>query len=198
MQLRQIAALLIATAVLAAPPADDGAAKLTVRPVLAGAEADDKASLTPDGRLMTMTDWSSGDIAIRDMSTGELKRLMAKTGGWESDDVGEYGVLSPDLRQAAYLWYEAGHSPHLRVISTGPGAKPRVLVKNSEFAYVIPTAWSLDGKSILVVEDDTDTQELSRILINHLLLRDSHLAKGGEQFTCLIDALPRCNRKKIC
>jgi Tol biopolymer transport system component len=118
--------------------------------VLTGTEVDDKASLTPDGRLMAMTDWTSGDIAIRDMSTGQVQRLMAKAGGWESDDVGQMAVLSPDSSQVVYLWYQGGRNPYLRAMPNRPGAKSRDLVRNTEYSYVVPAAWSADGKSILV------------------------------------------------
>jgi len=120
------------------------------RAVLTGAEADDKAFLTPDGRLMAMTDWSSGDVAIRDMSTGRLQRLMAKPGGWESDGFADTIVLSPDLRQVAYVWHEGANPGHLRIIPNQPGAKSRALVRNSEFPYVLPAGWSRDGRFVLV------------------------------------------------
>jgi cytochrome c peroxidase len=147
MKLRPAARLVATALLLAVTPADSDTA---ARTVFTGRDADGKVSLTPDGRFMAVTDWSSGDIAIREMATGKLKRLMAKPGGWESDDVGEYAVLSPDRKQAAYLWYEGGRDPHLRVIGTAAGSKPRILVRNPEFSYVIPAAWSPDGKSVLV------------------------------------------------
>src|SRR5579862_2461308 len=120
------------------------------RPLLAGVEVDDKASLTVDGLSMSMTDWSSGDLAIRDMATGRIRRLMVKSGAWESDDFAQDPVLSRDGKMVAYQWYPAGRNPHLRVKSLDPGSAPRVLVKNAEFSYVVPTAWSIDGKALLV------------------------------------------------
>jgi Tol biopolymer transport system component len=61
--------------------------------------------------------------------------------------------LSPDVRQVAFLCYE--HDPDnpsrsLRVMANEPGAKSRILVRNREFLYVTPAAWSSDGKAILV------------------------------------------------
>jgi len=120
------------------------------RLVLSGTEVDDKASLTPDGRFMAMTDWSSGDLALRDLVTGQTKRLKVKSGGWESDDYGEFVILSPDQRQLVYVWHEGSAPGHLRVMANQAGAKPRILVRNSEFPYILPSAWSPDGKSVLV------------------------------------------------
>jgi TolB protein len=59
-------------------------------------------------------------------------------------------IPSPDLKQVAYVWHEGSNPGHLRVIPNQPGAKPRVLVQNAEFPYVLPSGWSPDGKSILV------------------------------------------------
>ena len=120
------------------------------RTILSGSEADDKASVTADGRWMAMTDWASGDAALREISSGQIKRLGAKTGGWESDDFAEYVTPSPDLSQVAFVWHEKSNPGHLRVIANQPGAKPRILVRNPEFPYVLPSGWSADGKFILV------------------------------------------------
>ena len=118
--------------------------------VLTGSAADDKAFITPDGRWMAMTDWASGDAALLNMSSGQIQRLGAKTGGWESDNFAEFVIPSPDLSQVAYVWHEASNPGHLRAIPNQAGAKPRILVQNAEFPYVLPSGWSPDGKSILV------------------------------------------------
>ena len=144
MKLSHISCLLAVTSLLASSDAH------APRLVLSGAEVDDKASLTPDGRFMAMTDWSSGDLALRDLATGQSRRLKVKSGGWESDDFGEFVILSPDQRQLVYVWHEGSAPGHLRVMSNQPGAKPRILVRNSEFPYTLPSAWSPDGKSVLV------------------------------------------------
>ena len=115
---------------------------------------DDEADLSPDGRLMVSTDWDSGDIAIRDMSTGQMKRLLAKPGTLkDSDTYAETPVFSPDLRQIVYLWQtdEKGQGAQLRVMPNAVGGKARVLVDNPEYSYYEPTAWSPDGKYILVI-----------------------------------------------
>jgi Tol biopolymer transport system component len=126
------------------------ASTIATRVLWSGSDVDFDASIIPDGRLM-MTDWSSGDLAIRDMTTGQIRRLMAKMGSWqESNSFGQNPVLSSDLRQVAYAWYEsAGDHYELRVMPNEVGAKPRILIRNPEFNYFTPVAWSHDGKSIL-------------------------------------------------
>ena len=63
---------------------------------------------------MVFTDWDSGDVAIRDMSTGQVKRLLAKPGNWKDgpDTYADTPAFSPDLRQIVYVW-------DLPVISNG-------------------------------------------------------------------------------
>jgi len=128
--------------------------------LVCGACGDGEADFSPDGRLMLITDWDSGDLAIRDMNNHPVKRLMVKAGSWkESDAYGESPIFSPDLRQIAYLW-ETGEKgdahAQLRVVAREPGSKPRVLVNTPENIYYEPAAWSPDGKSVLVLIEKPD------------------------------------------
>jgi len=121
---------------------------------------DEEASITPDGRYFATTDWVSGDLMIRDLSTNQSKRLLAKSGGWEQAAYATSPVLSPDLRQVAFQWYHNTTSndikADLRVMPNEPGAKSRVLTANPEFGYFRASAWSRDGKSILATIWKTD------------------------------------------
>jgi Tol biopolymer transport system component len=118
---------------------------------------DSEADLSPDGRLMVFTDWDSGDIAVRDMSTGQVKRLMAKIGTWKdsNDAYGEAPAFSPDLRQIVYFWETGnkGDDHQLRVMPNEPGGKSRVLINRpGGDTYYEPEAWFPDGKSVLVFQ----------------------------------------------
>jgi Tol biopolymer transport system component len=132
---------------------------------------DSEADFSADGRWMAFTHWDSGDLAIRDMSTGQVKRLMAKTGTFK--DSGAYvetPVFSPDLRQIVYSWDvgERDAPVQLRIMANEVGAKARVLMGDKENAWYVPTAWSPDGKSVVVIigkiADHTD--RLARVAIS--------------------------------
>ncbi len=58
--------------------------------------------LSRDGRLMVSTASAQGYIAIRDMSTGRVKRLLAASE--DSKGRAQGALFSPDLRQIVYLW----------------------------------------------------------------------------------------------
>jgi Tol biopolymer transport system component len=119
---------------------------------------------------MAFTHWDSGDLAIRDMSTGQVKRLMVKTGtGKDSDSYVETPILSPDLRQIVYLWDPDQKDAHvqLRIVANEIGAKTRVLVDDKENTWYTLTAWSPDGKSVLAIISKKDkTDQLARVTIS--------------------------------
>lgn len=63
------------------------------------------SSPSPDGHYVTEIDWSTGDLAVRDLVTSRLHRLTDK-GPWEnSGDYAEVARFSPDGRRIAYGWY---------------------------------------------------------------------------------------------
>jgi Tol biopolymer transport system component len=107
-----------------------------------------EVSPAPDGRSVLFAHWDTGDAAVRDLGSGEIKRLGLKKSWADSNDFVEDLVYSPDQRQFAYAWYD-GTRYYLRVASTQPGAKPRVLIDDPKLAFLQPFAWSPDGKSIL-------------------------------------------------
>ena len=53
-------------------------------------------SLTGDGRPTAVTDWNTGDLALDDMATGQLRRLLAKPGSFPGS--GEESALLAFLR----------------------------------------------------------------------------------------------------
>jgi hypothetical protein len=93
----------MAAAAQASPQAEDS---LVVRRVWAGREPDFYASTpSPDGRYLTEVDWMTGDLALIDLVTGELRHVTDK-GPWEdSYSYAQSAVFSPDGRRIAYTWF---------------------------------------------------------------------------------------------
>ncbi|HUS05668.1 MAG TPA: hypothetical protein VMZ52_05210 [Bryobacteraceae bacterium] len=121
-----------------------------------GATVPKEIAPSADGRSLLFTHWDSGDLAIRDMGTGEIKRLGLKKSWTDSSDWAQGAVYSPDQRQVAYTWFSAADQAYqLRAVSTQPGAKPReilsVAATHPEIVYFLPFAWSSDGKGILTL-----------------------------------------------
>ena len=132
-------------------------AGLTVRRVWAGnmaAIGATGASPTPDGRSLIFTDWSTGgDLVVRDLTTGENRRLTHK--GAASGEYGISPIVSPDGRQVAYAWSDKSASFDLRITpltGTSADGRPRIVFQNKEEVYIpAPSAWSPDGRRILTV-----------------------------------------------
>ncbi|MEK7753895.1 MAG: tetratricopeptide repeat protein [Acidobacteriota bacterium] len=128
---------------------------VVTRQVWAGRDVDQLGAPTPDGRYLSFTDWETGDLAIRDLATGE-KRRLTKKGSWsESPEFALFSVPSPDGKQVAYSWYNKDWVFDLRVAGLD-GSPPRVLYRNAEVDYVQPSDWSPDGKQIVALFSRTD------------------------------------------
>lgn len=104
-------------------------------------------SPTADGRFLTFTDWSSGDLAIHDLKTGKDRRVTGK-GSWDTPGFAEFSVPTPDGEQIAYAWYVGPDVLYdLRVINAD-GSNQRVVLKDDAIPWLQPIDWSSDGESI--------------------------------------------------
>jgi Tol biopolymer transport system component len=56
---------------------------------------------SPDGKYLAITDWKTGNLAIRETATGAIRPLTDNRNwhGWA-----EFPVPSPDGKQIAYAW----------------------------------------------------------------------------------------------
>jgi Tol biopolymer transport system component len=126
----------------------DGA---VVRLVWAGPDVDISGAPSRDGAFLTLQDSESRDVAIRDLRTGQKRRLTKHTGTFEYP---RWSVPSPDGKQVAYTWYNTDRFPDLRIVGID-GSEPRVLYRHAEVSPWV-TDWSPDGKFLLAVLSRTD------------------------------------------
>lgn len=120
-------------------------------------------SPTADGRLLSFVDWSTGDLAVREIATGKNRRLTHKGTWTESDEYAEFSLISPDAQQIAYAWFN-GTRYELRAMQMD-GNGVRTLHKNDELVYVQPSSWTPDGKKVVAVFSRRDrTQQI--VLVN--------------------------------
>lgn len=148
-----------------------------VRRVWSGPEVDLLVAPSPDGRYLTYVDWGTGDLAVREISTGESRHLTNK-GSWSaSSEFAVTSTIAPDAMQVAYNWF--GHPPNdpkgwgwsLRLVGLD-GGEPRILYSNSELQYLHPMTWSPDGKQILVLVTERDgTYRLALLQVGSGTLR---------------------------
>jgi len=125
---------------------------MKVRQVWAGPFDDFLSATTRDGRYLTIQDADSQDLAVRDLVTGQKRRLTHKGPGFES---AVESLPSPEGQEVAYCWYNKDQFYDLRIVGMD-GSDPRVLYASGQMEWVEPTDWSPDGKSILAVLQGRD------------------------------------------
>ena len=135
---------------LAGATGGSGSSMLTVRRVLAGADVTGKVS--PDGRFVSFTDWTTHDLAIHDLATGQNRRI---TDNRLPDGIIEPSIPSPDSKSIAYAWDKNG-SFDLYVVGLD-GSNPRILnAAGNGVLNHIPLAWSPDSRHLLAEFVKTD------------------------------------------
>jgi Tol biopolymer transport system component len=143
--------------------ADDGALARLI-----WAEVDDTEygpiGVSADGRYVSFTDGSSGDLAVRDLRDGTTRRLTHR-GSWAAgfdfatgkDGWAAESLVSPDGRRVAYGWHheypgEFQGSTEIRVLPlSGEPGEPRIVHRSRETGYILPVGWTPDGTSLLVL-----------------------------------------------
>lgn len=133
---------------------------VVLRRVWANSEYIDSRYLTPspDGRLMAFVDWDTGDLAIRDLATGETRRLTDR-GSWsETAEYPTRSAFSPDGSQIAVAW-----ASQLRVIDVDDSTQRLVFERPGELSFLDPQSWSPDGEYILTFLGTNKGAELALI-----------------------------------
>ena len=119
----------------------------TLREVWSGPGVDTYGGPSPDGRYLSHTDWETGDLAVREIATGNTQRLTeGKTGGKENFRFALNSVISPDGKSIAYCWTNAHGTYDLCVIGID-GSDDRTLYSNKDHE-LYPACWSSNGKYI--------------------------------------------------
>jgi Tol biopolymer transport system component len=119
-------------------------------------------SVAPDGKWMSCTDWNTGDLGVRDVATGQFRRLT----NWVASrgDFAETSVVSPDGKWIAYAWFNSktpGRSKYELRLIPAAGGPERVLLK--EQGWLQADAWTPDGKYVAI--EAVDEYRLSLVSV---------------------------------
>jgi Tol biopolymer transport system component len=133
-------------AALGQPAGSGNGSTMMVRRVWAGPGGYVLGSVSPDGRYLSDVDWTTGDLALRDLLTGTTHRLTSE--GLLLDEP-SFSVISPDGKQVAYNWFNKNGPPDLRVVRVD-GSASRVLYSDKA-GLAFPTDWSPDGRYVLAL-----------------------------------------------
>lgn len=117
------------------------------------------SGISPDRRYISYVDWTAGNLAVCDLAT-ETSWLVTKNtdSTWKTiDGWADNSIISLDGKQIAYSWYnEKGIDVYdLRIIDLD-GSNMRVLYHDATIFYILPYAWSPDGRDILAYFSEAD------------------------------------------
>ncbi len=133
-------------------PTDTGASRLVIDLATSGGIFGGGV-VSRDGRYLPATDWSTGDLVLNDLKTGQRSR-MTDTATFADLSRQQYAGssrVSLDGRFVAFGWFN-GARYDLRMLDTGVTGPttPRVLSLNDDVEYIQPFDWSPDGTRIAV------------------------------------------------
>ncbi len=132
---------------------------IIVRRLWSGPEVDFSGDVSSDGRYLTYVDWSTGDLALRALSTGDVRRLTDKGPWTESEEFADASVVSPGGQRVTYAWWDGMWNYELRIVGVD-GSEPRILYRGDSLGHVEPHDWSSDGGHILASVLKAQTIEL--------------------------------------
>jgi Tol biopolymer transport system component len=132
----------------------------TVRRIWAGADVDNSGAPTADGTALTYVDWSTGDLAVRDLTTGRNRRLTNK-GPWSTSvEFAGSAVPSPDAKRVAYAWFGTNQNVEIRFIGMGGGGE-KTVYSTTGTDYPVLWEWTRDGTQVLASFHSKDgTQQI--------------------------------------
>ena len=146
-----------AKAKLAATQAENGKAVATmeVRRVLGYPETNSDfyllSSPSPEGRYLCYRDGQTLDLAVRELATGEKRRLTANQSlSLEAKGYPQFPIFSPDSKQIAYAWVKRDRTQELRLIGLD-GSGLRLLYAHDEIVSIQPAEWAVGGQQILAL-----------------------------------------------
>lgn len=118
------------------------------RRLWAGPKVDGGGSVSPDGRLLSYTDWDTGDLAVHDLADGSDRRITDKKGWHQSNEFAEMSVFARDGSAIAYAWYDGKEHYELRIADLRASPARIRTLRTGE--WLAPHDWSPDGKWIAV------------------------------------------------
>ena len=130
-----------------------GASELVLRRVWAGEGVDDMGGPSPDGRLLSYTDWVTGNLAVRDLRTGE-DRHLTKDGNVAGGSFALHSSFSPDGRRVVADW---SLGLEVRVVDVESREELRFSFgEGSGWSQVYVTrAWCPEGREVVATAVDT-------------------------------------------
>lgn len=107
---------------------------------------------SPDGHLLSYTDWSTGDLAIQDLDTGKQWHVTSNVPSQADRGWAETSRFANDSSGIFYVWYETHGNQRLGEIrwSTVAGGNSRTIWRAPADASIYLQHWAGDDRVILI------------------------------------------------
>ena len=129
-------------------------------------------SVSPDGRLVTGFFGKAGNLAVRDLVSGETRNLTNR----QYPELVMASAFSPDGEWIAYSWHNQDDFDDLRVIDLD-GLNPQILYHDPQGRSVAVKDWSPGGKEVLITIRREDLRgEIASVAVSNGALQQ--LAMG--------------------
>lgn len=143
---------------------EKGDKEFRIKKIWTGGRNDDFGTPSLDGSYSSFVDWETGDLAIRNLKTGETRRLT-KDGTWKKPmEFALNSVISPSNKLIAYSWYNPQETYDLRLIGID-GSNKRILYSDKNFG-IFPCSWSSNGRRIVARRYSVSGENSQIVLVN--------------------------------
>jgi Tol biopolymer transport system component len=126
-------------------------------------------SVSADGRYVSFTDWSTGNLVVRNLAAQRDQIVVAANNPrpGQLDNFAEASTISRDGARIAYGWYDLKLDRYeLWVANLRGNAAPRRLYVEAGVSWIEPTDWSPDGKWLAAnVESQAGGASIGRLAL---------------------------------
>ncbi len=113
---------------------------------------DDLGTVSADGRWLSCVDWGEGDLAIRNLETGQKKLLTKQATLKENPQKFVIAsAISKNGKQVAYSWFRPYHTFDLHIFDVEKNSSRLIYKEKGVEAY--PVTWLSDTKLIVIRQD---------------------------------------------
>jgi Tol biopolymer transport system component len=109
---------------------------------------DSSGGMSQDGRWLSSSDGSTGEVIVRDLQSGQERRASPKTSSSEPNGQPYRSLMSPDGSKLLVLWQTSAIAPgsSIRLIDLKAAGPVTVVYEGKE--WIAPDAWSPDGRIV--------------------------------------------------